>query len=135
MDKIVRLNYRLDVMSWELVKVSPYSDKEISVQFIIAVSEYTDIPVLKIKSRSRKREILRARQLCIYIIRKYTGMSLKSIGEQFGDRDHTTVIHSLNTIKDLMDTKDPYVYDFFTQFDYDIGRFFTVRNKNILSNN
>ena len=54
-----------------------------------------------IKKRNRKREIVLARQTAMLLIRKQTPLSLKSIGELFG-KDHTTVIHSIQTLKDLM---------------------------------
>lgn len=64
------------------------------------------------EKKTRKREIVVARQIIMSFYKKYTKMSLKSIGEQFrGDtpgkrKDHTTVIHSIQTVKDLCDT-DP----------------------------
>lgn len=64
------------------------------------------------ESKCRKREIVVARQLIMTFFKKYTKMSLKSIGQEFcGERpgkrkDHTTVIHSIQTVKDLCDTDD-----------------------------
>ena len=51
-----------------------------------------------------KREIVQARQITMYLAKAFTKNSLKTIGEHFGGRDHTTVIHSCQTVKDLMDT-------------------------------
>jgi chromosomal replication initiator protein len=45
-----------------------------------------------------------ARQLSMYLAKNYTNSSLKTIGDSFGGRDHSTVIHSLKTVQDIMDT-------------------------------
>lgn len=52
--------------------------------------------------KTRKREIVNARQIAMYFLKSFTHFSLKSIGDYFGGRDHTTVIHSLKTVNDLM---------------------------------
>ncbi len=78
----------------------------------IVLSHYKIDASLVIHSKSRKRERVIARQLIMYFTKKYTTMSLKSIGEKFQStvpgkgKDHTTVIHSIKTINDLRDT-DP----------------------------
>ena len=56
------------------------------------------------KDKTRKREIVIARQVAMYFAKEYTNMSLKSIGNHFGGRDHSTVIHALTSVSDLMDT-------------------------------
>lgn len=63
-------------------------------QILINRYSYTFID-LKIKSR--KTEIVKARNIAIYMIRKFTGMKLKAIGRIFGDRDHSTILHSIAT--------------------------------------
>ena len=68
------------------------------------VSEYYSVAVDQLKSATRKREITQARQISMYFAKKYTNNSLKSIGSHFGGRDHSTVIHSCTTVKDLIDT-------------------------------
>ena len=47
---------------------------------------------------------VQARQITMFLAKAFTKNSLKTIGEHFGGRDHTTVIHSCQTVKDLMDT-------------------------------
>lgn len=66
------------------------------------VSQYFGIPIEKIKSKSRKRELVICRQICFRIMKQKTRLSLKSIAEILGGRDHTTAIHSINTIENLM---------------------------------
>jgi chromosomal replication initiator protein len=73
-----------------------------SIQKLVA--EYYSVAVDQLKSATRKREITQARQISMYFAKKYTNNSLKSIGSHFGGRDHSTVIHSCTTVKDLIDT-------------------------------
>ena len=58
----------------------------------------------KLKDKTRKRAIVQARQLSMYLAKSLTKNSLKSIGKHFGGRDHSTVIHSCQAVQDLMDT-------------------------------
>lgn len=81
------------------------ANREISIDSIQKiVSEYFQLPVEKLKEKTRKREIVQARQISMYFAKKYTKSSLKLIGLHFGGRDHSTVIHALNTVNDLMST-------------------------------
>src|SRR5574337_21220 len=81
------------------------SSKEITIDTIQKmVCDYFDVPYDKLLQKTRKREIVQARQITMYLAKAFTKNSLKTIGEHFGGRDHTTVIHSCQTVKDLMDT-------------------------------
>src|SRR5215203_4883365 len=81
------------------------SSKEITIENIQKmVCEYFDVTYDKLLQKTRKREIVQARQITMYLAKAFTKNSLKTIGEHFGGRDHTTVIHSCQTVKDLMDT-------------------------------
>ena len=68
------------------------------------VGEEMAIPVDDMKAKSRKREVVQARQIAMYFAKELTQESLKAIGDHFGGRDHSTVIHALQTVKDLMAT-------------------------------
>jgi chromosomal replication initiator protein len=68
------------------------------------VCEYFALPVDMLRGRTRKREVVQARQISMYLAKKFTKQSLKSIGDSFGGRDHSTVIHSCQAVEDLMDT-------------------------------
>lgn len=82
-----------------------HSNKEISIEYIQKlVCEYFEIPVDAVKSKSRKREIVQARQISMYLAKSHTKASLKSIGQFFGGRDHSTVIYACQTVDDLIDT-------------------------------
>ncbi len=68
------------------------------------VSDYYKLPVDLIESKSRKHEIALARQMSMYIAKQLTSLSLKSIGSHFSNRDHSTVLHSCQTIENYMVT-------------------------------
>jgi chromosomal replication initiator protein len=54
--------------------------------------------------KTRKHEIVLARQVAMYLAKQLTNLSLKSIGSYFGGRDHTTVLHSIQMIENYFDT-------------------------------
>ncbi len=68
------------------------------------VADHFNMPVEKLQSKTRKRSIVIARQLSMFLAKKLTNQSLKAIGAKFGGRDHSTVIYSCNAVQDLMDT-------------------------------
>ena len=72
------------------------------------VASYYDIPVERMKSKTRKREVVVARQTAMYLCKTMTAQSLKTIGDEFGGRDHSTVIYSCRAVQDLIDTDPPY---------------------------
>ena len=81
------------------------SSKEITIDTIQKmVCEFFDVPYERLLHKTRKREIVQARQISMFLAKGFTKNSLKTIGEHFGGRDHTTVIHSCQTVKNLMDT-------------------------------
>ncbi|MBN2104401.1 chromosomal replication initiator protein DnaA [bacterium] len=81
--------------------------KDISIEEIQrVVCEYYEIPDDLLRGKSRKKEIALARQIAMYLSKEMTHYSLKSIGLHFGGRDHTTVIHAIRTIDDLLSNKE-----------------------------
>ena len=81
------------------------NDKEITIENIQKmVCEYFEIGYDKLLTKNRKRNIVQARQITMYLAKAHTKQSLKAIGKHFGGRDHTTVIHSCSTVKNLMDS-------------------------------
>ena len=80
-------------------------NKEITVENIAKlVAEHFELSVEKLKSKTRKRSVVVARQLSMFFAKNFTNKSLKAIGNNFGGRDHSTVIHSVRAIQDMMDT-------------------------------
>lgn len=77
---------------------------EITIEIIQKiVSKYFDIPVDVLVSKTRKRNIVQARQIVMYLSKKYTKKSLVKIGKENGGRDHATVLHACRTVKNLID--------------------------------
>jgi chromosomal replication initiator protein len=68
------------------------------------VSAYYNIEPTLLSAKTRKHEIVLARQMCMYLAKQLTQTSLKSIGMHFGGRDHTTVLHSCQQILNYIDT-------------------------------
>jgi chromosomal replication initiator protein len=66
------------------------------------VCEFFDIPEDLLRAKTRKQEVVNARQVAMYLSKELTNSSLKTIGLHFGGRDHSTVIHSCQTILDRM---------------------------------
>lgn len=80
-------------------------NKEITVDYIQnLVAEHFSLPVEKLQGKTRKRQVVIARQLSMYLAKNLTDKSLKAIGANFGGRDHSTVIYSCRTVSDLMET-------------------------------
>lgn len=95
----------LELAAKVIEKFVKHTPKEITIDYIQkAVSEYFDIPVDKMKSKSRKRETVQARQLAMYFSKQHTKSSLAVIGNKCGNKDHATVLHACKTIKNLIDT-------------------------------
>ncbi|PKQ70313.1 chromosomal replication initiator protein DnaA [Raineya orbicola] len=68
-----------------------------------AVCQYFNVKEEDIKGKSRTQNIVKARQIAMYLCKEYTELSLKAIGYHFGGRDHSTVIHAIQTISDLIE--------------------------------
>lgn len=68
-----------------------------------AVCDYYGLEPHMLQSNSRKREVVQARQIAMYLARKYTRVSLSSIGEQIGNRDHATVLYAVKSIQNLVE--------------------------------
>ncbi len=79
--------------------------REISIDFIQkVVSEYFQLDIDILQSKTRKRHVVQARQLAMFFAKKFTKNSLANIGSQIGDRDHATVLHACKTVDNLVTT-------------------------------
>ena len=81
------------------------------------VSSYFKIRVSDLHSKKRLRTITRPRQLAMYLSKELTKLSTSEIGDSFGGRDHSTVLHACKTVKNLfsIDTKFKEDYDNLTK--------------------
>ena len=85
------------------------------------VSEYFQMDVETLQSKTRKRHIVQARQLAMFFAKKFTKASLASIGSQIGKRDHATVLHACKTVDNLASTDKQ-----FNKFVEDINKKLTL---------
>lgn len=78
---------------------------EFSIEHIInTISQYFDISEKAIKAKTRKREVVQARHLAMYYSKILTKKSLSTIGNVFGNRDHSTVVHAAKSVANLQET-------------------------------
>ena len=70
------------------------------------VSKYYGITVSDLISNSRKQHLVKARQMAIYLCHEMTSLSLAKIGQNFGNRDHSTVLYSCEKLKGLISTNE-----------------------------
>ena len=68
------------------------------------VSEYFDLPVDLLRAKTRRQEVVLARQIAMYLVKDMTNSSLKTIGLHFGGRDHSTVIHACQAVEEYIKT-------------------------------
>ena len=79
--------------------------REISIDYIQkTVSDYFQLDLETLQSKTRKRHVVQARQLAMFFAKKHTKSSLANIGSQIGDRDHATVLHACKTVENLLST-------------------------------
>jgi chromosomal replication initiator protein len=72
------------------------------------VCDYFGIPEDLIRAKTRKQEVVNARQVAMYLAKELTNSSLKTIGLHFGGRDHSTVIHAYQSVEDQMHVDSKY---------------------------
>ncbi|MGB7442376.1 MAG: chromosomal replication initiator protein DnaA [Coleofasciculaceae cyanobacterium] len=83
----------------------PVQDAEASPELILmTVADAFNVSIEDLKGNSRRREISFSRQIAMYLMRKHTDLSLPRIGEEFGGKDHTTVMYSCDKITQRRET-------------------------------
>ena len=102
------LNHRditIDLARQMVDKFVKSTNREVTIDYIQkVVCDYFNLPIDSIQSRTRKREIVQARQLTMYFAKKMTKSSLAIIGLQCGNKDHATVLHACKTVANLAET-------------------------------
>ena len=96
-----RRDIDLDLARQTLRNIVVDSDKEVTIDTVQElVADFFNVTVADLKSKSRKREAVHPRQIAMYLAKEKTDLSLKSIGYHFGGRDHSTVIHAIQTLSE-----------------------------------
>jgi chromosomal replication initiator protein len=95
----------IDLARQMIDKFVKNTTREISIDYIQkVVCDFFGMPVDQINTKTRKREIVQARQLAMYFSKKHTKSSLATIGLHCGNKDHATVLHACKTVTNLIDT-------------------------------
>tara|TARA_B110000046_G_scaffold42505_1_gene47101 strand:- start:10444 stop:11877 length:1434 start_codon:yes stop_codon:yes gene_type:complete len=95
----------LDLAKQMIDKFVKNTAREVSIDYIQkVVCDYFDLPIELLKSKTRKREVVQARQIAMYFAKKMTKSSLANIGMHCGGKDHATVLHACKTVNNLIDT-------------------------------
>ena len=95
----------LDLAKQMVDKFVRSTAREVSIEYIQkVVCDYFDLPIEMLKSKTRKREVVQARQISMYFSKKMTKSSLASIGAHCGGKDHATVLHACRTVVNLSET-------------------------------
>jgi chromosomal replication initiator protein len=95
----------IDLIKDSLKDLLALQDKQVSLDNIQrTVAEYYKIKVADLMSRRRSRSVARPRQVAMALAKELTNHSLPEIGDSFGGRDHTTVLHACRKIKELRET-------------------------------
>src|SRR5438874_10758576 len=77
-------------------------DKAVTIEMIQkTIADHFKMRVQDLKSKNNSKSVAMPRQICMYLCKKLTSASLPQIGREFGNKHHTTVIHSVNKIADL----------------------------------
>jgi chromosomal replication initiator protein len=97
--------------------------REVSIDYIQkVVCDYFDLPIELLKSKTRKREVVQARQIAMFFAKKMTKSSLAKIGMQCGGKDHATVLHACRTVNNLSETDKQ-----FKQYLYELDKKLTLQ--------
>jgi len=102
----------LDLAVEMINKIVKHSKHEITIDYIQKiVCDYFNMPVDSLQSKTRKREVVQARQIAMFFSKTLTKSSLTSIGTQIGQKDHATVLHACKTVNNLIDTDKQFKTD------------------------
>lgn len=95
----------VDVVRDILGKMVKNQKKEMTVEYIQeVVCQHFNMSPEMLQEKTRKREVVQARQLAMYFSKNYTNASLTYIGKQIGRKDHTTVLYACKAVADMMET-------------------------------
>jgi chromosomal replication initiator protein len=106
---LIKKEITLDMAKDTVEKLIKSSKREITLdQINKIVCDYFHLPPNVILAKTRKREIVQARQIAMYFAKTLTKNSLSTIGSQIGDKDHATVLHACKAVSNLIETDKHY---------------------------
>lgn len=95
-----------------ILKNTQKSHKSVSVEDIVKiVANYFNQSPEELFDKTRRKEVVHVRQVAMYILREDYNISFPNIGKEFGGRDHTTVIHSVDKVKELSQSDSKMIQD------------------------
>lgn len=96
----------------DLIRDNVNSQNTVRVEDVVeTVANFYNIDADKVHEKTRKRKIVRPRQIIMFLLREDYNFAYPAIGEKIGDRDHTTVIHSYKKINEQLDTDSDLAQD------------------------
>ncbi|MBD3420046.1 MAG: chromosomal replication initiator protein DnaA [Chitinivibrionales bacterium] len=109
---ITKSDITIDLVQSLLKKTMDKGKSKISIDEIIEkVSDYYKVPQNHVREKNRRKEVALCRQIAMYITKSITNYSLKTIGLNFGGRDHSTVIHAIQQVEKLKDKDESILQD------------------------
>lgn len=97
--ELMNVEIEVDLVKEQLMLPNNEDDKEITIEHVAkATAQYFRIPLADLKSKGRSQDITKARHIAMYLARKVVNAKQQEIGAFFGGRDHSSVIHAVNTI-------------------------------------
>jgi chromosomal replication initiator protein len=103
----------LELVKEALKDILAAGNRQVTIDAIQkTVAEYFKIKLSDMHSKKRSRDIARPRQIAMAIAKELTPLSLPNIGEAFGGRDHTTVLHACKTIAELRENDEDMAHDY-----------------------
>ncbi|MBY0414060.1 MAG: chromosomal replication initiator protein DnaA [Bdellovibrionales bacterium] len=103
--ELMNVEIEVDLVKEQLMLPNSENEKEISIESVAkATAQYFRLPLADLKSKGRNQDITKARHVAMYLARKVVNAKQQEIGAYFGGRDHSSVIHAVNTISDKVKT-------------------------------
>ena len=99
--ELMNVEIEVDLVKEQLMLPNSENEKEITIEHVAkATAQYFRLPLADLKSKGRNQDITKARHVAMYLARKVVNAKQQEIGAFFGGRDHSSVIHAVNTISD-----------------------------------
>lgn len=103
--ELMNVEIEVDLVKEQLMFPNNENEKEITIESVAkATAQYFRVPLADLKSKGRNQDITKARHVAMYLARKIVNAKQQEIGAFFGGRDHSSVIHAVNTITDKVKT-------------------------------